>query len=156
MKTLFILSLMMSVGYSQTTTIRSTYDDGKSTAITTVRRDGNVVDINTRVVSNTYRAEAWRPHTPMVRPMLNWTVVFDKMTEEERKNALKIYDDLLEEFKKDEYSSMYDEEGNLNKDRGHHKMNTHVKHWTRKLVNGKFMAVPSTDYHWIWYRSNGL
>ena len=170
MKTFFIFALLTSSIYSQTTTIKSTVNiDGKVTnGVTTVNREGNTVFIDAKITSqDKYRADSWTPHTPMVRPVLNWKII-KEMGVEERSKAYLQYYELFEEFKEDEFSRLHDEQGNLIQSRAHHKLFKHNKNWTRKLVNGDFrdkngikqtsifVAVPSEDYYWIWYPKNSL
>jgi len=86
--------------------------------------------------------QSWRPHTPMVRPLIDYSV-FNKLPKDEQVKILKLHSELMEEYYGEEYSYLHREDGTIIESKIHHKLYPQNKNWVPVIIDGKKVAVPS-------------
>jgi hypothetical protein len=125
-KMLAILVLINSLAFADTTTININV----------------TVVIKLKFPSEKHYGQVWRPHTPMMKPLIDYSV-FNKLSKDEMVKILKLYSELMDEYREDEYSYLHREDGTIIESKIHHKLYSQNKNWVPVIIEGKKVAVPA-------------
>ena len=124
---ILILALVGSTLRAQTTNININVN------ITTVIK----IDTNKKNTAS----QVWVPHTPMAKPMIDYHV-FNKLPRDHKERVLKIFYELIDEYRIEEYSYLHTEDGRVIESKIHHKLYPSNKNWIQVIVDGRKIAIP--------------